>query len=86
MNVIVQLFGALGEAAPGAEVNLELPAQARVAEAREALLAHARSHWSDPREGLLARSAFASDSRVLREHEPIPTEGRLAVLPPVSGG
>jgi molybdopterin synthase sulfur carrier subunit len=34
----------------------------------------------------LHSSALASDSAVLRDHEAVPADGRMAVLPPVSGG
>ena len=36
--------------------------------------------------GLLDYSAFADQQRVLRDHEALPDDGRVAILPPVSGG
>ena len=86
MIVTLTLYGALGDAAADGRVTLTLDDGARVADARQALTEHARAHWSDPRESLLARSAFASDSAVLREHDAVPDNGQLSVLPPVNGG
>lgn len=86
MNVEIQLFGAFRDFDPAARVALELPPQATVADARAALHTHATAHWPAFRPALLRSSAFASEQRVLRDAEPIPDDGRLAVLPPVSGG
>jgi sulfur-carrier protein len=35
---------------------------------------------------LIQRSAFASEDEVLHNHRQIPSNGVLAILPPVSGG
>lgn len=86
MRVELALFGAFRQFDPGASVVLEVPDDARVAELRSALAAHAAKHWPGFHPGLLERSAFASEREVLRESEPIPAERRMAVLPPVSGG
>lgn len=85
-TVSVRLFGAFRDLAPGAVVELPLPEDASVATLRAALEAHGRGHWPAFQPGLLAVSVFASAERVLREHEPVPRDGELAVLPPVSGG
>lgn len=85
-HVSVRLFGAFRELAPDAVVELPLPDPGSVAQLRAVLDAHGRAHWPGFRPGLLAVSVFASAERVLREHEPVPRDGELAVLPPVSGG
>lgn len=86
MKVHLSLFGAFREFEPAAEVTLELPHGARVADLRAALDAHARNHWPNHRPSLLERSAFASETAVLRDAEVVPEDGRMAILPPVSGG
>ncbi|MBX3725276.1 MAG: MoaD/ThiS family protein [Xanthomonadales bacterium] len=85
-TVSVRLFGAFRDLAPGALVELPVPRDASIATLRAALDTHGRSHWPAFKPGLLAVSVFASAERVLREHEPVPRDGELAVLPPVSGG
>ena len=42
--------------------------------------------YAADRAALLARSAFASDTAVLRDAQPVPAGVDMAVLPPVSGG
>ena len=86
MKVEVSLFGAFRDCQPGALLALELQPGARVSDLRQAMQAHAQAHWPNCRPGLLRYSAFASAARVLREDEPLPADGRMAVLPPVSGG
>lgn len=86
MKVELSLFGAFREFDPKALVVLELPAGARVAELRAALRSYGEAHWPEFRAGLLARSAFASESTVLRDNDVLPDNGRMAILPPVSGG
>lgn len=86
MKVEVSLFGVFRDHEPAGKVVLELPEGARIAELRAALLEYAQAHWPGFRPGLLQRSAFASETSVLRDNEPVPGDGRMAVLPPVSGG
>lgn len=86
MKIEVKLFGAFRDHQPDARVPLELADGATVADLRAALAAHAAAHWPGFRPALLDYSAFASDTSVLRETDPIPADGRMAVLPPVSGG
>ncbi len=86
MKIEIRLFGALGELEPEGRLQLELEEGARVAALREALAAHAAARWPESGARLLARCAFASDSSVLRGPDPLPADGRMAVLPPVSGG
>jgi sulfur-carrier protein len=85
MSVTLQLFGAFREFAADGRVELAIERPATVAALRAALDAHARAHWPGYRPPLLAVSAFASESEVLRDGDPLP-DGELAVLPPVSGG
>ena len=86
MKIELSLYGALRDMDPVSRVVLDLPEGACVAELRTALHMHAEHHWRDFRPGLLAKSAFASEQAVLRDHEQVPATGRIAVLPPVSGG
>lgn len=86
MKVEVSLFGAFRDYEPGALVVLEIPVDARVADLRSALLAHGRAHWPGFKEGLLQRSAFASEACIMRDHEPLPQDEQIVVLPPVGGG
>lgn len=86
MKVEVSLYGAFRACQPEPQVILELPDGARVSDLRLALEAHGNVHWPDFRPALLRSSAFASQVEVLREHEALPVDGRVAVLPPVSGG
>lgn len=86
MKIEVSLFGAFRDYEPGALVTLDVPAGARVADLRGMLAAHGRAHWPGFKEGLLMRSAFASQSSVLGEQECLPENGPVVVLPPVGGG
>jgi sulfur-carrier protein len=86
MMITVNLFGAFRDYVADARVELELPDGATIADLRSALDAHGRAHWSGYRPELLRVSAFASEAEVLRDRDPLPADGRLAILPPVSGG
>jgi sulfur-carrier protein len=86
MTVTLSLFGAFRDYDPSGQVQLDLPADATIADLRTALDRHARAHWSGYRPELLNASAFASSCEVLRDREPLPADGLLAILPPVSGG
>ena len=86
MKIMLSLFGAFRGLQAHPVVELELPAQADVAALRAAVAEHAAAHWPDFRPALLAASVFATEQEVLREHEALPADGRLAILPPVSGG
>ena len=52
----------------------------------EALRTLLPQRWPQFRAGLLDYSVFADQQSVLREHERLPEDGRVAILPPVSGG
>lgn len=86
MNIELSLFGAFRQHEPAAHVQLEVGEGATVTDVRAALARYAEEHWPGFRPGLLRASAFASEARVLRDGEPVPSDGRMAVLPPVSGG
>ncbi|HRO86742.1 MAG: MoaD/ThiS family protein [Chiayiivirga sp.] len=86
MKVEVKLFGAFRDHQPDGCVHLELAPGARVDDLRLALEAYASAHWPAFCPKLLKYSAFASEKAVLREADPVPEDGRMAVLPPVSGG
>ena len=85
MRVDIRLFGALRDAEPSARLHLDVDGST-VADLRSAVQAHADLAWPDPHRALLSRSAFASEHSVLRNADPIPADGALALLPPVSGG
>ena len=86
MRVELQLFGAFRQYQTQPMVALELPEGACIADLRDAVDAYGKTHWQAFQPALLARSAFASDTRVLRDGEVLPADGKMAVLPPVSGG
>ncbi len=86
MKVEVKLFGAFRDHQPDGCVHLELAPGARVDDLRLALEAYASAHWPAFCPKLLKYSAFASEKAVLREADPVPEDGRMAVLPPGSGG
>lgn len=83
-NVEIQLFGALREAEPTGRASLSTDAP--TIGALRAELAANVPHWPEQARALLRQSAFASDERVLRDADTLPADGRLALLPPVSGG
>ena len=86
MNIELQLSGEFRRWQPAGTLSLPLDAGTTVGDARRALGAHAQANWPDFSPGLLAASAFSSEEAILRDGEPLPANGRLAVLPPVSGG
>lgn len=86
MRVQVSLFGAFRQFEPVEHVELEIADGADIAQLRTAFDTLARARWPTYSPGLLASSAFASESAVLRDRDAIPADGRVAVLPPVSGG
>lgn len=86
MRIELGLFGAFRDFDRRSRIDLELADGAVVSDLRQAVQAYGEQHWPDFRPGLLSRSAFASDEAVLRDAEPIPADGRMLLLPPVSGG
>lgn len=86
MQVRLSLFGAFRDYEPDAVVALDLPGGAHVSDLRAALERYGVAHWPAFSTALLQRSAFASEATILRDNDPLPDDGRMAVLPPVSGG
>ena len=85
MDVELELFGALRDLEPGDRLRLAVSGGS-VADLREALVRHAAANWTRISPGLLSRCAFATASTVLRDAERLPADGRMVLLPPVSGG
>lgn len=85
MQVELELFGALRGLEPGDRMLLSV-AGASVADVRGALQSHAARQWSPSAHALLGSCAFATSTEILRDAHPLPADGKLAVLPPVSGG
>lgn len=86
MKITLQLFGRFREFSAAPEIALDLPGVSTVAEFRAAFDAWAGAHWPGYAPALLKASAIATESTLLRADSPLPVEGRLALLPPVSGG
>lgn len=86
MKITLGLFGIYRDFDAGAHIELEVDDDAKVAEVRRALLDYAQCHWPGFENGLAAKSAFASQSCLLRDGDALPLDGQMAVLPPVSGG
>lgn len=84
-QVNVQLFGAFSDLVPERELVVQVAGD-HVADLRQALRELLAQRWPQFRAGLLDYSAFADEQRVLRDHEPLPEAGQVAILPPVSGG
>ncbi|MDR6094552.1 MoaD/ThiS family protein [Stenotrophomonas sp. SORGH_AS_0321] len=84
-QVTVQLFGAFCELDPAREIAVEV-AGGQVADLRAALKALLPLRWPAFRAGLLDYSAFSDQQQVLRDDDALPDDGRVAILPPVSGG
>jgi len=85
MDIELELFGALRDLEPGDRLHLPVSGGC-VADLRAALVRHAATRWPRIRPGLLNCCAFATPSTVLRDGDPLPADGRMVVLPPVSGG
>jgi len=84
-QVTLQLFGAFSDLDPAREICVDVTG-AQVADLRATLRRVLPERWPGFRAGLLDYSAFADSQRVLRDHELLPADGRVAILPPVSGG
>lgn len=87
MKIEVRLFGCFSEFEPDGLLQLQLPAGAEsIGDARAAVGEHGLAHWPGFRPGLLGCSVFASTQSLLRDGAALPEDGRLCLLPPVSGG
>jgi molybdopterin synthase sulfur carrier subunit len=85
MIIELELFGALRGLETGDRLSLQIAGE-RVADLRAALAAHAARQWPGLAPGLLGKCAFATHSEILRDAATLPLDGRMSVLPPVSGG
>jgi molybdopterin synthase sulfur carrier subunit len=85
LDIELELFGALRGLEAGDRVSLPVSG-GQVADLRAALQAHASARWPGASASILASCAFATSSEILRDAQPLPANGRMAVLPPVSGG
>lgn len=85
MEIELELFGALRDLEPEDRLCLSVSGE-RVADLRAALAGHAGARWPRIPPSLLHRCAFAAASTLLRDGEHLPADGRMVVLPPVSGG
>jgi molybdopterin synthase sulfur carrier subunit len=83
-QIEIQLFGALRDAERGA--LLAFPSDATTVGQLRADLASRIAAWPEGARALLPKCAFASTTTVLRDGDALPDDGRLALLPPVSGG
>ncbi|MEO6227743.1 MAG: MoaD/ThiS family protein [Thermomonas sp.] len=85
MEIELELFGALRGLEAGDRLVQPVEGE-HVADLRAALQTHAAAHWPSASARLLASCAFATSSEILRDGQLLPADGRMAVLPPVSGG
>lgn len=86
MRVYVSLFGAFRQCHSEDHIEIDVIEGARIADLRHTLEVYGQAHWPAFRAGLLRVSSFASDTTLLRDDDFVPTDGRIAILPPVSGG
>ncbi len=80
--ITVRLFGAFRQGNPDSSITVEIPEQARVADLRTAMDA---ALSDENARSLLKASAFATDSAVLDDDDPVP-DREISILPPVCGG
>jgi molybdopterin converting factor subunit 1 len=81
VKVSVQLFAAAKQLANRGAVEVELPSEATVAQLREALVAEVPALA-----GMAAQLRFAVNEEYATDQATIPAGGRVACIPPVSGG
>lgn len=86
MKIRIQLFGALREADADGYIDLDVPDASNIASVRERLVQHLGEHAPHVSASVVQRSAFANCSEILRDQDVVPSDGQLAILPPVSGG
>ena len=85
MTVTLALFGAFRDLHSAPTLQLQVDGR-EIADLRRSLIAHLESQGKGDKRGLVSVSAFASEQSILRDGDPIPADGQLAILPPVSGG
>jgi molybdopterin synthase sulfur carrier subunit len=86
MTITLGLFGIYRDFDASGQIKLEVDDNAAVVDVRRALLAYAQANWPQFPGSLAAKSAFASQTSLLRDADSLPSDGLMAVLPPVSGG
>jgi molybdopterin converting factor small subunit len=86
MKARISLFGALRDADPAGYVDLDLPDDCTISALRVRLVEHLRVHAPAIGETLVRRSAFGTRETILHDHDAVPHDIELAVLPPVGGG
>ncbi|GIX34577.1 MAG: hypothetical protein KatS3mg126_0356 [Lysobacteraceae bacterium] len=86
IRIQLELYGACRDLHSQDRVEIDLPEGSTVADLRERL--PAAFDRADPQRAaeLVRCSAFATDAALLRDADPLPGNGSLAILPPVSGG
>ena len=82
-EVTIHLFGAFRQPGLGDRLEIAVPVDADIAELRRATGEYL-GPWPNAR-ALLESSAFATDTAVLSEQDPVP-DGEMSILPPVCGG
>jgi molybdopterin synthase sulfur carrier subunit len=86
MMMTVQLFGRFRDFHPDPELLVELPEVRTGADFRSAFDTWALAHWPGYNSSLLKACAIATESVLLHADSALPDDGRVAILPPVSGG
>ena len=86
MKIQLRLFGIYRDFDASGKIDLDVGQGASIADLRRALLVYAEANWPGYPAGLAAKSAFASETDLLRDNDALPADGLMAVLPPVSGG
>ncbi len=83
-KIELQLFGAARELSTQDRLELAIPLGSTIADLRPLL----NSRYVDNQRALsiIAASLFATDQLALRDSDPLPIDGKLAILPPVCGG
>lgn len=81
--VTIHLFGAFRQPGLGDRLEVVVPLDADIAELRRAT-GERLDPWPNAR-ALLESSAFATDTAVLADTDPVP-DGEISILPPVCGG
>jgi molybdopterin synthase sulfur carrier subunit len=86
MLITLQLFGRFREFSDAPEIVLDFPGVQTVADFRSAFDLWAQANWAGYASGILKVAAIATETGLLHAGSPLPADGRIAVLPPVSGG
>ncbi len=86
MHVTLQLFGVYRRFQDTDAIDLTCPDDATIADVKAALGTYAATHWAGWHAGILRSTVLASTEAVLRDGDRVPSDGCLAILPPVSGG